>query len=59
MRVRWETGDIVVGIFRAEFIEHQKRIEALDPRATEDASEFDPGTIRRGLAGVQAEYCAK
>ncbi len=52
MRVRWETGDVVVRFVRAEFVEHQEGIEQLDTWAAEDARQLDARAVRGRLSGL-------
>ena len=47
VRVRRETGDVVVGVVSRKVIEHQERIEARLRRLAETASQLDAGTVAR------------
>ena len=51
MRVRWKARDVVIGVFRAEFIEHQKRIEPQTGRRSQTPPQLHAGAVRGSHAG--------
>src|SRR5690606_34345467 len=55
VRVRREAGDVVVGILRAELVEHQVGIEALQVGAADDPGQAHAGAVRGRLTGMDGE----
>ncbi|SST11330.1 Uncharacterised protein [Acinetobacter baumannii] len=55
VRVRRETGDIVIRVLGIELVEHQERVEAFRGRAADHAGQADAGAIGGGVAGMQFE----
>jgi hypothetical protein len=59
MRVRREAGDVVVGVVRAELVEHQEGVETLDTDAAEYAGQAYAGTVCGGLADMLGNNVAE
>ena len=49
VRMTGKTGDVIVGVFRAELVEHQKGIEPRLRRLADAPAQFDAGAIRGRL----------